>query len=791
MRELNIAIGLNRFSKNWKNETTSWDDLLNRFEKPTRTQESFKEYQTMTKAQQGEVKDVGGFVAGVLANGRRKSENVKLRSALTLDLDNLKESAQSFWDGFTMFHGYTAAVYSTHSHSPKSARIRLIIPLARDVSPDEYEAVARKLADEIDMEGFDPTTFEPERLMYWPSCSRDAEYIFLTQGGSWLEPDEVLSRYQDWTDTSQWPGLDKFQERILGQVKRQEDPHDKKGIIGAYCRTYSITELLEGPLKEIYTPAGEGRYTYGGGSTVGGLVVYDDKFAYSHHASDPVSGKLVNAFDLMRIHTFGSLDDESKENTPVSRLPSFVKMSEMAGEDDQVKLLFIQELDDDISEGLEFDDEHWALQLDMDKTKVLSTVNNCRLILENEPTLRGRYRYDAFLGRTVVTDTLPWQSGKMRDWNDTDDAGYRDFLERKYKITGAQKVFDGIALAFESNKVHPVKKYLESLSWDGKSRIETLFIDYFGAPDTSYVRAVARIHLTAAVARIFRPGTKYDNMLVLVGAQGIGKSTFIRLLSGNAWFNDSIDRIAGKETFELLQGSWHIELGELNATRKAEKEAVKQFLSKTEDIYRAPYGRRTRRYPRQCVFWGTGNETEFLRDETGDRRYYPVQCGSHEPTKNIFRDLVKERDMIWAEAVQLYQAGTQLYLDRELELEAAMVREQHKEDRPKVGMVREFLDRPIPIDWYEKDLADRLNWLRGNGDDNLFEYDELDYMQRDKVCRFEIWCELFEKKMGDMKPIDSKELSDIMQALSDEWEPSKSNLHFGFYGKQRGFTRKK
>lgn len=793
MRELNISTGTSRFSKNWKNETTTWTKLLTRLESPTRTQETFKEYKAMTNAKQGEAKDVGGFVAGVLSGGRRKAENVKSRSILTLDLDNLKESTQSFWDGLTMFHSFSLAVYSTHSHNPKAPRLRLIVPLVRDVTPDEYEAVARKLADEIGMEGFDPTTFEPERLMYWPSCSRDAEYIYLTQEGPWLDPDELLKSYEDWTDTSQWPGLDRFQERLLGQVKRQEDPLAKKGIIGAYCRSYTITELLEGPLKNIYTPSGmDDRYTFAGGSTAGGLVVYDDKFAFSHHATDPISGKLVNAFDLMRIHNFGSLDDDAKEGTPVSRLPSFAKMEELAAQDDQVKLLFVKELED-VEEGLDFegDDERWVLSLDMEKNKVLSTVNNCRLILENEKNLKGRYRYDAFQNRAIVTDVLPWQSGKNRDWNDTDDAGFRDYLERKYKITGAQKIFDGIALAFEANKEHPVKEYLESLVWDGKKRLETLFIDYFGTADSLYIRAVAIIHLVAAVARIFRPGTKYDNMLVLIGQQGIGKSTFIRILCGLLWFNDSIERINGKETFELLQGSWHVELGELNATKKAEKEAVKQFLSKTEDIYRAPYGRRTQRYPRQCVFWGTGNETEFLRDETGDRRYFPVQCRVHEPTKSVFTDLPKERDQIWAEAVELYKAGTDLYLSQELELEAATVRELHKEDRPKVGMVREYLERPIPVDWYSKDLAERINWLRGDDEDNVLEYDELDYMQRDKVCVGEIWCELFEKKKGDMRPIDSKEIADILQSLSSEWERSPNPLHFGIYGKQRGYTRKK
>ena len=794
-RKLSIALGQNRFAKQWKNRSMTWRELLERFENPTRTQESFKEYKAMTKAKQGDVKDVGGFVAGVLSGGRRSVETVRLRSVLTLDLDNLKESAQSFWDGLTMFHGYEAAVYSTHSHSPRAPRLRLVIPLSRDVSPDEYEATGRMIADELGMESFDQTTFQPHRLMYWPSHARDADYIYLHQEGPWLNPDDVLARYENWTDTSQWPGLDQFQERLLGHVQKQEDPLEKKGIIGAYCRTHSITELLEGPLKDTYSPSSEGRYTYTHGSTEGGVVVYEDKWVFSHHATDPISGKLVNAFDLMRIHKFGELDRDAKEETPVNRLPSFIKMEEFAQEDKDVKLLYIKELDDDITDGLDFegDDEVWVLQLDMQKNKILSTVKNCRLILENEKDLKGCYQYDAFRGRAVVVKKLPWQSGIHRDWNDTDDAGFREFLERKYNITGAQKIFDGIALAFENNKVHPVREYLETLTWDGKSRIETIFIDYFGAEDTPYVRAVAKIHLTAAVARVIRPGTKYDNMLVLIGSQGIGKSTFIRILCSPAWFNDSIDRIAGKETFELLQGSWHVELGELNATKKAEKEAVKQFLSKTEDIYRAPYGRRTQRYPRQCVFWGTGNETEFLRDETGDRRYFPVKCEVTEPTKNVFSDLDKERDQLWAEAVHLYKEGLELYLDRDLEREAAQVREMHKEDRPKVGMVRAFLDRPVPIDWYELDTPARLNWLRGmDQDTQLFDpEDELNFMIRDKTCIAEIWCELFEKRKGDMRPIDSKEIGDIMRSLSDEWEVSKNPLNFGPYGRQRGFIRKK
>ncbi len=790
-RMLFIATANSRTSTRWKNRQMSWEELLERFREPTRTQETFSEYKAMTKTQQGNVKDVGGFVAGALKDGRRKAENVQFRTALTLDLDQLKESPRSFWEGLEMFHNFEAAAYTTHSHSPKTPRLRLVIPLSRNVSPDEYEAIARKIAGYLGMDNFDQTTFEPSRLMYWPSAARDAEYLFLHQEGPWLDPDEVLNQYIDWRDTSFWPGLDRFHERLLGQLKKQEDPLEKKGLIGAYCRTYTIADVIATELSDIYTPTKvKDRYTYSEGSTEGGLVIYDDKFAYSHHNTDPISGRLVNAFDLLRIHKFGAMDDDAKEGTPVGRLPSFRAMEEWVQSDNQVKARFIQEQRGIIEEELTFEDPEtdWTLKLDLQNNKIASTVNNCQLILENDEKLKGRYYYDEFRGRAIVMKDLPWQKGKDRDWNDTDDAGYRNYLEKIYGITGVQKIVDGVALAFENNKRHPIRDYLSSLTWDGVERVESAIINYLGAFDTPYVRTVTRMHLVAAVARVMRPGVKYDTMLTLVGPQGIGKTSFVRILCGAIWFNDSIERIAGKETFELLQGSWHVELGELNATRRAEKEAVKQFLSKTEDIYRAPYGRRTIRHPRQCIFWGTGNEQEFLRDDTGDRRYLPVKCGELEPTKEVFRDLEEERDQIWAEAVHLYQQGHPLHLSREEEAVANAVRLQHKEDRPKVGLIQEFLEKEIPVTWYRMTLPERLNYLRGYDEEQILFGTEEETMRRDKVCVFEVWCELFERRRGELRNIDSQEIRNILSNL-EGWEIAPNPLRFGEYGRQRGYVR--
>lgn len=786
---LSIATAPSRMTKRWKNTEITWADLLARFENPTRTQETYREYKALPKAEQGRIKDVGGFVLGALKEGKRKKGHVAMRSALTLDMDSMQTSLADFAEGLNMFQDFEGAIYTTHSHSTNQERARLVVPLSRPVTAEEYEAIARMLAKELDLSNFDPTTFEPERLMYWPSVSLDGDYAFYHIRGALLDPDEWLAKYTDWRDTSFWPGVTQYHEIKIGALKKQEDPLEKKGLIGAFCRTYSITDIIVKELSDIYSQASEDRWTFNEGSTMGGMIVYEDKFAYSHHATDPISGQLVNAFDFLRLHKFGHLDEEAHENTGVTNLPSFMKMSEYATQDPLVKTRLIKEMGD-IEEELDFDEADWHVRLEVDSKGIpKKTVYNCQLVLENHEDLKGKYYFDAFANRAVVTGELPWQSGKDRDWNDTDDAGLRGMLEKTYGITGVQKVIDAISLAFEKNKVHPVKEYLESLTWDGIERVPTILTDYLGVESSDYVQEVSRIHLTAAVARIMRPGTKYDTMLTLIGKQGLGKSTFIRILCGNAWFNDSIERINGKETFELLQGSWHVELGELNATKKAEKESVKQFLSKTEDIYRTPYGRRTTRYPRQCVFWGTGNEVEFLRDETGDRRYFPVTCHEVTPTKSVFKDLAGERDQIWAEAVQLWKSGQQLFLNPVLELVANEIRKQHKEDRPKVGMVAAFLERPIPVDWYQRSKAEKLAWVaETDGVEDIFFDTSVETTERDRVCVAEVWEIVFGNDLGKMRPIDAREIGEILRSI-DGWEQYGKSMRFGEYGVQKGYIK--
>ncbi len=793
-RKLFIAIGSHKWAKNWKNVQMSYESLLNKISVTTRTRETVIEYKKMSKADRDTIKDVGGFVGGSLKGGRRTAENLANRSLLTLDLDNIDIAVSDLWDSITMLNDFEVVIYSTHSHEPKNPRLRLIIPLERAVLPDEYEAVARKIAEDIGIDMFDDTTYQPHRLMYWPSTSSDGEFIFKRQEGPWLDPDEVLNKYLDWKDVSFWPTSSRQSARINSQIKKQEDPLTKKGIIGAFCRTYSIEEAIERFLQEIYSPTtAPGRYTYAEGSTVGGLVTYEDKFAFSHHGTDPISGMLCNTFDLVRIHKFGSRDEDAKPDTPANRMPSFIAMSEFAAEDETVKLTIgaesLSEAMEDFGD-LEEDQKEWLKKLDYDnKGHLRSTIDNAVIILENDPRIKDKLIYNEFSNRAIITGKLPWtEKDFKRDWCDDDDAGVRHFLESSYNLVGAGKISDAVSIVFQNNKIHPVREYLNSLTWDGKVRVETLLTDYLGAENNLYTRAVIKTHLVAAVARIMRPGCKYDTMLTLTGPQGIGKSTFIRFL-GKDWFNDSLDTVKGKEAYEQLQGSWLIEMGELTATKKADIEATKLFLSKTEDIYRVAYGRRTSRFPRQCVFWGTSNDTHFLRDKTGDRRYWPVDCGALLPIKDVFKDLKDDVDQIWAEAVCYYKDGHKLYLTGDEADEAIKQQKAHAEDSPKTGLIEEYLNKEYPSNWEDMDLFDRRNWLDGNDDNFGVTASDVTF-KKQKTCVMEIWCELFKGDPKGLTPILSREINDILRGL-EEWEPANSVLRFGkLYGTQRAYIRK-
>lgn len=794
--ELNLSLADNRMAKHWKNQTMNWSAFLKRLQQPTQTQETLEEYRRASKAKQSEIKDVGGFVGGFLNQGKRKADMIQNRSILTLDVDFPKGF---LWDSVELLLDNAAALYSTHHYSDKSKRVRLIVPLARPVTPDEYQPLARKVADIFGMDLFDDTTYQPERLMFWPSYSRDAEYKFEWQDGPWLDPDAWLAKYPDWRDASYWPESSRSDGIRQKAAEKAGDPLEKPGVIGVFCRTYTIEEAITEFLADVYEPTGHAdRYTYSAGSTAGGLVLYDDKFAYSHHSTDPVGDQLTNAWDLVRIHKFGNLDEEASPKTNINKLPSSKAMKDWAKALPAVHKALVQESINSAQSDFDEDpdaDDSWTEELTLDNfDQIEPTAGNLELIMLNDANLKANFWTDTFTHRVFIKRDVPWRSVEHDQfWSDTDDAGLRIYIEKTYGISSRNKVDDALALEVQRNSVHPVREYLNALTWDGVPRLETLLVDYLGAMDTPYTRMVTRKFLAAAVARVMKPGCKFDYMLITSGVQGLGKSTLPAKLGGR-WYSDTLDTVSGKEAYEALQGVWIMEMGELKATKKADIEATKLFISKTEDAFRPAYGRRKQYFPRQTVFWGTSNDPQFLRDRTGNRRYWPVDVGVQDTEKKPFEDLDQATiDQVWAEAVVRYNAGEKLYLDKDEEQLALEQQELHTEESSLEGMILDFLEVPIPDDWYTRSANDRRQQFGnlGSGHDEL-QPSVAGQAKRMKVCVLEVWVELLGGDPKNLAPVKAAEIRNILNNLTG-WvrhRTSEGRLKFGpGYGKQVAYVR--
>lgn len=797
-RKISIAVGSNRKSKSWKNTEMLWSDFVARIKTPQRTKETYEAYMKLSKAEQDELKDVGGFVGGSLKGRRRLGANVESRDLITLDLDNIATGMTGDILKRVDSLGCAYLIYSTRKHAEFAPRLRVILPLDKSIDSDMYEPIARKLASLIGISFADPTTFDVSRLMYWPSCSTDSTYVYEFGDRGFVSAEGILNMYGDWKDVSSWPQVPGHDIKQQRDVARQQDPATKAGVVGAFCRTYGILEAMDKFIPKAYeSTINQDRFTYLGGSTTGGAVVYDDKFLYSHHATDPCGGRLVNSFDMVRLHLFGMQDEDVKEGTPVSATPSFTAMRQLAVADDAVASLMnierhekaLDAFSEDYGE-VEIEDIDWMSRLEKNPSTgaVQKTINNIVMIMEKDKSLKGKIALDEFANRGMVLGSLPWDmSEEKRLWADVDDAELARFLETGFGITGQDKIDKALTIVSARNKFNDVKSYLESIKWDGKKRIENLLVDYLGAEDNEYTRDVMRKALAAAVSRAIVGATKYDYMIILTGAQGIGKSTFLRFL-GREWFSDSLQCFEGKEAAEMIQGTWINELGELTVMSRSETNAVKQFLSKQEDIYREAYGRRTGKYPRRCIFFGTTNNSEFLKDVTGNRRFWPIDCGVHKPKRNIFTELEDEVDQIWGEAYMLYILGEPLYLQGESLKLAEIAQELHQEEDSRKGMVESFLDIEVPENWYELSLSSKRQFLNGNltvGDTPM--------MKRDRICAIEIWAECFGIDPGKIKRRDSIEINSILDSLKG-WERYVSTRKYGDkkkggYGDQKGFQR--
>ena len=779
---MKIAVGNSRMDKKWKNREISWEELCQRVSSTIRTTETVEEYRKLKKGAQDNIKDVGGFVGGQLREGRRKNGMVLCRSMLTLDMDYGKPGV---WDEIDLLHDFKCCVYSTHKHTPEHPRLRMIIPLARDITEEEYPAVARMVAKEIGIDLFDDTTYEACRLMYWPSTSVNGEFFYKIKEGPLLDPDAYLAKYADWHDASTWPVSSRQSEAVRRSITQQADPLEKPGIVGAFCRAYTIEEAIEAFLTDVYEPSAmNGRYDYIPADSSAGVVVYDGKFAYSHHATDPVCGKLLNAFDLVRLHKFRELDENVGLDTPPGKLPSFKAMGDFALADDKVKAVFAEERIAQAS--AEFSDEDWQNGLELDKSgHVKNTLHNLTLILENDPNLKGVV-FNQLLDGMEIKGEVPWKH-PSKFWRDADDAQLISYVDAHYGTFSARNYDIAVTKVADDRAYHPIREFIESLpEWDKVPRVDTLLVDYLGAGNTAYVRAVTRKTLCAAISRVLRPGCKFDSMLVLNGPQGVGKSTLIAKLAGE-WFSDSLNLgdTKDKTAAEKLQGYWILEIGELAGLKKAEVETLRSFLSRQNDIYRAAFGKRATPHLRQCVFFGTTNaESGYLRDTTGNRRFWPVKTpGSGK--KQSWNLTHEEILQIWAEALVYVRQGEKLYLSPEMDALAKDEQREAMESDEREGLVREYLDTLLPERWAEMDLFERRNFLTGSDFGGL---QEKGTVKRTNVSNMEIWCECFGKERANLRRTDSNELTGILARLG--WKRADNKVRIPLYGPQYVFVPK-
>lgn len=775
MRELPIAYGNSCYAVKWSNKSITFDDLCDRLKSTVRTSETAEEYPTLPKTERDRIKDKGGFVGGSLKDGRRKRETVECRSMLTHDADH---ADVDFISRYEMLCKYASCLYTTHGHTQEAPRVRIITPLTRDVTPDEYAALTRYIAAEWGIDCFDECSYRPHQLMYWPTTPANGEYIFKKFDGDWLDPDDYLSRHPNWRDCAQLPTSSRESAIIGREMKHQQNPLEKDGIIGAFNNAnFPIQNLIESELSDVYELASiHGRYGYRLADSTAGVVIYDDRFVYSNHASDPAYGKLLNAFDLVRVHRFGQMDEKA----------GIKAMLDYARNDDSVKSWLAKQRTEkaqaDFTESLEHPNNEWQLQLELEKNgKVKDTLDNLVLILDNDPKV-AVVGYNELKSNLDFLEKPAWEPIKYPFWTDNDTSQLRVYLSDVYGIYSPNKTQDALNMVAAKRKHHPIREYLNSLpSWDGEIRVETLLIDHLGAEDTAYTRAVTRKTIVAAVARVFVPGIKFDSILVMDGPQDKGKSTLFNRLAGDDWFNDglTLTDMQDKSGAEKLQGYWILEIGELTGMRKTDIDSVKAFISRRDDKYRASYGRVVESHPRQSIIVATVNSMGgFLRDPTGNRRFWPVKTpgGTKKHSWDITDEEIKQ---IWAEAMVLWKSGEKLYLEGGIKELAAAEQNAALETDPREGQVQDYLERLLPQNWEHLDIYSRREYIRADGDPTQPTGEN----RRSSVCTIEIWSECFGKDPAVIKRADSYEISTILRKLG--WSQSDASKRLPIYGKQR------
>jgi hypothetical protein len=633
--------------------------------------------------------------------------------------------------------GVAYIIHTTFSSAPDAPRYRLIIPTDRVLDPEEFGTASRAMMHRIGIESFDRGSDEPARYMFRPSAQQKAWYTYHVQDGDPLRVSELLKDFVD--DLSSMPFPKPHNEK--------RNPFELDGLIGEFNVAYQ--DDLKGLVSTYelpYVPAGSDRWQLAGSASQAGMGEIEPGIGlyYSYHALDPAFRQTCSAFDLVRIHRFGEMDSAVPQGTPVNRRPSHDAMLELAAQDARVlKARFADLPDDDV----------WQMDLLKDKrgTRILPVIQNLDLIQNNDPVLK-LLRYNEITFSVEATGDLPWRSAETGGpvITETDRGMVGWYLQREYGLKLPRSDSDLLVDASARQRwYNPIAEYLNGLQWDGKPRLEECLPGV--VEHTAYTRLVARKSLAAAVARALDPGCKWDHTLVLVGPQGIGKTFWVETMS-RGWFGQ-LGKLDDKDTLLAMQRSWIMTSDEAHTLRRAESEQQKEFLTRTEDVFRLPYERSTRGHPRRCVVWGTTNDEIFLRQQEGNRRFLVIRCEGRLDFSRFTEEYV---DQVWAEAVSAYRAGERLWLN-EAETELVLghtVTHEEEDDLP--GRITAYLD----------------------DEDN----------RRDLVCTSELW-EFALGNFNGRPPVGAlRELFAVMKKLPD-WDLAPGKRRMGKYGAQRYFVR--
>lgn len=814
-RPLQIKVATGRESTNWKIHNTTVTAFCDRLCQTVHTPERAASYAKMSREDKTATKDVGGFTSGLFEGSRRLSSRMQNLEFLKYDIDSATEEqlngvkacgARGFW-------------YTTHSSTPDDLRIRVIIFTSRKMTLDEGQYLERVFAERYlgGVDAVDKCSFEAHQMMFWPSTPIDLEYECGNISGELLDVDDWLSQSKDWTDRANWPMIP-GEDDALKEYKLLGDPREKDGVVGAFCSVRSISEAIEEDIPGVYEPyKGETRYTYLAGSSAGGALVYDDLWLYSMHATDPVNiGHCVNAFDLVRIHKFGHLD-KSTAYKDITKSKSYEEMVKYAMDLDEVKADirskkwkkarasedFAEELGDvsGMDDEKVYNDICDMLETDKKTDVPLPTLDNLYKIIKFDPRL-ANFKYNLMSEMIEVTGALPWErNASSVGWNDNDLACLKHYVSVRYgnfpKIT-----FDDAINALMMEKArsfHPLRDKIDNLVWDGENRVEEVFIKYLGAEDNEYTRTIARKYFVGAVSRLYRPGCKFDYAVVLCGPQGAGKSSFLEKIS-MGFFTDNLsvsDMASGKEGAERIRGRWIVEIPEMVGMKKTESEAIKAFISRQTDRFRQAYARYVTEYQRQCVFACTTNLQEgYLRDETGNRRFWPVNVrpDARDYTPWDLSPYVVEQ--LWAEAKAVFDTGNEeLFLKDDVAKAAEDIQREAMESDPREWKVQMFLDMKLPKSWYDWSVDKRIQYFQalldneGEPDMDFLSKNE-EMMERKTVCVHEIVNECFGVPGGKQPTIERRDASRILAKLDDWDRPTNLFKAFAPYGRQRYYAKK-